>query len=44
MKIYFKKTNICQMYIDTTLPVDFEVVEELSQTDRGSNGYGSTGR
>ena len=36
--------KICQMYIGTTLPVDFEVVEELSQTDRGSNGYGSTGR
>ena len=36
--------KICQMYIDTTLHVDFEVVEELSQTDRGSNGYGSTGR
>lgn len=36
--------KICQMYISTTLPVDFEVVEELSQSDRGSNGYGSTGR
>ena len=36
--------KICQMYIDTTVPVDFEVVEELSQSDRGSNGYGSTGR
>ena len=36
--------KICQMYIDTTLPVDFEVVEALSQSDRGSNGYGSTGR
>ena len=36
--------KICQMYIGTTLPVDFEVVEELSQSDRGSNGYGSTGR
>lgn len=36
--------KICQMYIDTTVPVDFEVVEELSQTDRGTKGYGSTGR
>lgn len=36
--------KICQMYIDTTLPVDFEEVEALSQSDRGSNGYGSTGR
>ena len=36
--------KICQMYISTTLPIDFEVVEALSQSDRGSNGYGSTGR
>lgn len=36
--------KICQMYISTTLPVDFEEVEALSQSDRGSNGYGSTGR
>lgn len=38
-----KGTRIAQMQIVTVPDVEFEEVEELSKTDRATNGYGSTG-
>lgn len=35
--------RIAQLVVMPYLPVDFEEVEELSETDRGSGGFGSTG-
>lgn len=35
--------RIAQIIIMPYLPVNFEEVEELSETDRGSGGFGSTG-
>lgn len=35
--------RIGQIKLGFTLPMEFEVVEELSETDRGTGGYGSTG-
>lgn len=35
--------RIGQIKLGFTLPMQFEVVEELSETDRGAGGYGSTG-
>ena len=36
--------RIVQAKIGITLPIEWEEVEELSDTDRGANGYGSTGQ
>lgn len=36
--------KIGQMKIGTTFPIDFEVVDELSETEREDKGYGSTGK
>lgn len=36
--------RVCQMHIDTTTPIEFVECEELEQTVRGDNGYGSTGK
>lgn len=36
--------KIGQIKIGITFPIDFEVVEELNNTSRGDNGYGSTGK
>lgn len=36
--------RICQMEIETITPIEFEVVEELSETERGAGGFGSTGK
>lgn len=36
--------KIGQIKIGVTEPMHFEVVEELSETERGTGGYGSTGR
>ena len=36
--------RIAQIKIERLEPTDFEVVEELSETARGTGGYGSTGR
>lgn len=36
--------KIFQMHIDITTPMQFIEVEELSETDRGDGGYGSTGK
>lgn len=35
--------RIAQLVIMPYLPVDFEVVDELDNTDRGAGGFGSTG-
>jgi len=35
--------RIAQGYIEKVIKVDFEEVEELSSTDRGEGGFGSTG-
>lgn len=35
--------RIAQMVIGKLLDVDFEIVTELSDTERGAGGYGSTG-
>lgn len=34
--------RVCQMKIGFTLPIEFEYVDELSKTERGDGGYGST--
>lgn len=36
--------RIGQVKIGVTLPIEFEEVEELNKTDRGLNGYGSSGK
>lgn len=36
--------RIGQINLHFTQPMKFEVVDELTPTDRGANGYGSTGR
>lgn len=36
--------RICQLVIVPYLNVDFEEVEELSKTERGDNGHGSSGK
>lgn len=35
--------RICQMKIQEAKQFEFEQVEELSETERGENGFGSTG-
>ena len=42
-KIYTKGERIAQLVIAETHAVEFEIVEELSDTDRGKGGFGSTG-
>ena len=39
-----KGEKISQFYITNYYAYDLEVVEELDETDRGSGGFGSTGR
>ena len=36
--------RICQLHFDAVLKTDFTLVDELSATDRGEGGYGSTGK
>ena len=36
--------RIGQIKLGFTLPIEFEEVDELSDTERGDGGYGSTGR
>ena len=38
-----KGDRIAQMILKKKINVEFEEVEELSETDRGSGGFGSTG-
>ena len=35
--------KVCQLHISTTERINFELVEELTPTNSGCNGYGSTG-
>lgn len=43
--IPFKKGDrIGQLYLEKIIPIDFVEVEELSSTDRGEGGFGSTGK
>ena len=41
---YHSGARICQMIILPYPEVEFEEAEELTETDRGTCGYGSTGR
>lgn len=36
--------RIGQMKLGFTLPISFNVVEELNQTNRGDKGFGSSGK
>lgn len=36
--------RVGQLCIGATVEIDFDVVDNLNATDRGSNGYGSTGK
>lgn len=42
MPRYRVSEKICQIHYDNTLPIEFEEVKELSPTERGDNGYGSS--
>lgn len=44
MPIYKVGEKIGQIKIGMTFPMMFSEVDNLSETDRGSNGYGSTGK
>lgn len=44
MPIYEPGDRVAQMKIGFTVPIEFEEVDELSKTDRGDGGFGSTGR
>lgn len=44
MPIYRVGDKIGQIKIGITKPIEFEVVDALDITDRGSKGYGSTGK
>lgn len=39
-----KGDKILQMELVPIIPIQFEEISELKETDRGSNGFGSTGR
>lgn len=43
IQIIEKGERIAQLVVIPFLPVEFEEVKELSDTDRGSGGFGSTG-
>lgn len=36
--------KVCQIKLGFTLPMEFVEVSELNETDRGTKGYGSTGK
>lgn len=36
--------RVCQIKLGFTLPMDFVEVDSLDKTDRGANGYGSSGK
>ena len=44
MERYKVGDRIGQIKLGITLPMEFEEVQELSETERGANSYGSTGR
>jgi len=41
-KVYKKGDKIAQLVFQNTLGVEFELVDELNSTDRGSGGFGSS--
>ena len=41
-KIYNKGDKIAQMTLDQVIPIDFVVVDDLTKTQRGAGGFGST--
>ena len=41
MEKFTKGERIAQLVIAETHKVEFEIVEELSETDRGKGGFGS---
>lgn len=43
MPIYKVGDRVCQIHVNRSVHIDFVESEELSKTDRGANGYGSTG-
>jgi dUTP pyrophosphatase len=42
-KIFHKGDKCAQLVFTKTLPVEFQVVEKLGETDRGAGGFGSSG-
>lgn len=44
MERYHVGDKIGQIKLGFTLPIEFEEVDELENTDRGNKGYGSTGK
>ena len=44
MPRYHVGDKVCQIKLGLTLPLEFEEVEQLSETDRGDGGFGSTGK
>ena len=38
-----KYSRICQIVLEPVEKAEFEIVDNLSDTERGSNGFGSTG-
>lgn len=41
---YKEGERIGQIYLEEVIPIEFEEVEELSETDRGDGGFGSSGK
>jgi dUTP pyrophosphatase len=35
--------RVAQIYFEEVLPISFEIVSELEQSERGEGGFGSTG-
>ncbi len=42
--VFEKHHKICQMLMQEIIQPDIEIVDELSETERGSGGRGSTGK
>lgn len=42
-KIYKKGDKIAQLVFEPTTQVEFEIVDELTETNRGAGGFGSSG-
>jgi dUTP pyrophosphatase len=41
-KIFHKGDKLAQLIFTKTLPIEFQVVEKLGETERGSGGFGSS--
>lgn len=44
MTRYKRGDKICQIHFESCANIEFEEVKELSPTERGDNGYGSSGK